>query len=68
MAREIGGGGAYGDGGAAAMARASWQLHCPSSLTGGLSASLQTPLGTCSLRLVGHDGQAKMDIRLPLDA
>ena len=83
MVRELGGGGAYGDGGVATTGRtwqrgdadeankgssASWRLRCPSSLTGGPSTGVWMPLGTCGLRPVGHDGQAKMAIRPPLGA
>ena len=71
MARELGGGGAYGDSGVAAVARTrqrgdadeankgsstSWWLRCPSDLTGGPSISIWMPLGMCILRPVGHDG------------
>ena len=83
MVRELGGGRAYGDGGVAAAARArqrgdadeanegsstSWQLRCPSDLTGGLGAGVRTPLGARGLRPIGHDGQAKMAIRPPSGA
>ena len=71
MARELGGGGAYGEGGVATMARArqrgdvdevnegssvSWWLRCPPGLTGGPGIGVRTPLGTHGLCPVGHDG------------
>ena len=83
MARELGGGGAYGDGGVAAVARArqrgdadeanegsnaSWRLQCPSGLTGRPSAGIRTPLGMHGLHPIGHDGQAEMAIRPPSGA
>ena len=83
MARELGGGGAYGDGGVAAVARArqrgdadeankgnsaSWRLRCPSGLTSGPGVGVRMPLGAHGLRLVDHDGQAEMAIRPPSGA
>ena len=80
VARELGGGGAYGDSGVAAVARtrqrgdvdeanegssASWWLHCPSGLIGGPGVGVRMPLGSRSLRPVVHDGQAEMAIRPP---